>query len=101
MAIGRLFGPTVESIYIKSFWAGDFKMVYQGTVRGGVVVLESGARLPEGLTVTVQPLGDRPRPFAASDSPTTTRNGVPIFASNAMGPTPGLDLVNQLRDETP
>ena len=76
-------------------------MVYQGTVRGGVVVLDSGAHLPDGLTVTVQPVCDRSPSLTAADSPKIMRNGVPIFTSDAMGPAPGLDLVNQLRDEMP
>jgi hypothetical protein len=32
-------------------------MTYQGTFRKGVVVLESGAALPEGTVVTVTPVG--------------------------------------------
>jgi len=33
---------------------------YKGTVRNGVVVLPPGAKLPEGTTVQVTPLGAAP-----------------------------------------
>ncbi len=74
-------------------------MVYQGTIRGGVVILEPGTQLPDGLTVTVQPVteqGLRPAPVSF---PGSIRNGVPIFTSDADACAPGLEIVNQLRDE--
>ena len=33
-------------------------MTYRGTVKGGVVILEGGAVLPEGETVEVRPLSE-------------------------------------------
>lgn len=35
-------------------------MTYQGKIVNGVVVLESGARLPEGTCVRVEPIEERP-----------------------------------------
>ncbi len=35
-------------------------MTYQGKVVNGVVVLESGANLPEGTCVRIEPLDERP-----------------------------------------
>ena len=35
-------------------------MTYTGEVRGGVVVLENGASLPDGTKVSVQPLNGSP-----------------------------------------
>jgi hypothetical protein len=35
-------------------------MTYEGKVINGVVVLESGAKLPEGTSVRIEPLEDRP-----------------------------------------
>jgi len=72
-------------------------MVYQGTVRGGVVILDPGTQLPDGLTVTVQPVTVPPP--APVSSPDNIRNGVPVFISDFSALAPGLDVVNQLRDE--
>jgi hypothetical protein len=74
-------------------------MIYRGRFRGGVIVLEPGVRLPEGTEVVVQPVeveiaGTRP------SSPRVMRNGVPVFPRSTNELRPGLDLVNQLRDET-
>ena len=33
-------------------------MVYRGIVRKGVVVLEEGAKLPEGMEVRIEPVAD-------------------------------------------
>lgn len=73
-------------------------MVYQGTVRGGVIVLAPGSQLPEGITVTVQP--QQP---ARDEAPTsyTLRNGVPVFPKGESATPVTVELVNQLRDELP
>ncbi len=39
-------------------------MCYRGTVKNGVVVLEPGAKLPEGTTVRVEP---EPQPAVSDD----------------------------------
>lgn len=43
-------------------------MVYRGIVKKGVVVIEDGAELPEGLEVRIEPIA--PRVEAAAQSPT-------------------------------
>jgi len=74
-------------------------MVYHGTIVGGVVVLEPGAMLPEGASVTVAALPDE---RSADKSPQVAtpaiRNGVPVFPRSDAGERPGLELVNALRD---
>lgn len=76
-------------------------MTYQGTVRGGVVVLEPGAHLPDGLSVTVQPAIEQKQTDGGDKLSITMRNGVPVFMPNTTTVRPSLDLVNQLRDESP
>jgi len=74
-------------------------MVYRGQVRGGVVVLQPGVCLPEGLYVAVEPL-DAERSRAPLETPRLPlRNGVPVFPRHESGVTPDLDRVNRLRDE--
>lgn len=76
-------------------------MVYRGKVRGSVVVLQPGIQLPDGLEVTIEPVQTQsPQPSPAGRQ-STMRNGVPVFPASTPGGAPGLDLVNQLRDETP
>jgi len=76
-------------------------MVYRGKVHGSVVVLQPGIQLPDGLEVTIEPLPvQSPQPNPAG-IPSARRNGVPVFPASKNGYAPGLDLVNQLRDETP
>jgi len=75
-------------------------MVYRGKVHGGVVVLQPGIQLPEGLEVTVQPLQVQSLQPSPANFTSTMRNGVPVFPRRKGGRAPGLDLVNQLRDET-
>jgi hypothetical protein len=48
-------------------------MVYRGKVQNGHIVLESGARLPEGTDVQIEPIETPPAPggvqaFLASDA---------------------------------
>lgn len=74
-------------------------MTYRGKLRGGVVVLEPDVRLPDGLDVIVEPVQAENVQIAPSTSPPTMRNGVPVFPRSASQRPPGLDLVNQLRDE--
>ena len=75
-------------------------MTYRGKLRGGVVVLEPNVRLPDGLDVIVEPVQAENVQIAPPTSPPTMRNGVPVFPRSASECAPGLDLVNQLRDET-
>jgi hypothetical protein len=75
-------------------------MTYRGKSRGGVVVLEHGIRLPDGLDVIVEPLHTESVRATLLGSPPIMRNGVPVFPRAARPDAPGLDLVNQLRDET-
>jgi hypothetical protein len=74
-------------------------MIYRGHVQGQVIVLAGGVHLPEGLEVLVEPLDRRAAP--ASSSEFADRNGVPVFPVNRLEATPGLDLVNALRDDAP
>ena len=76
-------------------------MIYQGKVRGGVIVLEPGVQLPEDSNVTVEPVPEVRTPAGPVRYNGPMRNGVPIFQAAASGPAPGLDLVNRLRDEMP
>jgi hypothetical protein len=73
------------------------RVTYRGKLHGGVVVLEPGVQLPDGLDVIVQPV---PAPPAAAIPPRIMRNGVPVFPRTSGTLTPGLEIVNQLRDET-
>jgi hypothetical protein len=75
-------------------------MSYRGKLRGGVVVLEPDVQLPDGLDVIVQPVQPEQEQQALPRSPQVMRNGVPVFPRSGGNGAPGLDLVNQLRDET-
>jgi hypothetical protein len=76
-------------------------MVYQGTVRGGVVVLPPGVHLADGLNVTVQTVPPPAPPPPTSGQSPHVRNGVPVFPRTSSIATVDLDLVNKLRDELP
>ncbi len=76
-------------------------MIYRGIVRGSVVALPRGVELPDGTEVTIEPVDRAAPPSPAADIEPTMRNGVPIFPRRAVAATPGLELVNQLREETP
>ncbi len=71
-------------------------MVYQGTVRGGVVIFPPGAQPPDGLAVTVQPQVVQP---SDSSSPFPLKNGIPIFPRVEGAPPITVEFVNQLLDE--
>ncbi len=75
-------------------------MIYQGTVRDGVVLLPPDVRLPDGLVVSIEPVERETPPARSSFDASSLRNGVPVFPRREGAPAPGLDLVNQLRDET-
>ena len=75
-------------------------MIYRGKVREGVIVLEPGFQLPEGLDVVVEPIEATAHLTTPASEPATMRNGVPVFPRSRSGVVPGLELVNQLRDET-
>ena len=47
-------------IYARILFGRLARMTYQGTFRKGVVVLDSGATLPEGTPVTVTTVGPQP-----------------------------------------
>ena len=76
-------------------------MIYRGTIRGGVVVLQPGTELPDGMDVIVQPVQAEPAQTSPDRWSSTMRNGVPVFPKSDSECVPGLDLVNRLRDETP
>jgi type IV secretory pathway protease TraF len=71
-------------------------MVYQGTVRGGVIVLPPGTQLPEGLAVIVQP---RENSSAQDEQQFQLKNGIPIFPRVEGAPPITVEFVNQLLDE--
>jgi len=73
-------------------------MIYQGQVRGGVVVLPPEIHLPDGTLVTVEPLPPKPSQPETCASSAPMRNGVPVFSRQGGATTVGMDLVNQLRD---
>ena len=75
-------------------------MIYRGKLRGGVVVLEPDVQLPDGLNVIVEPVQTDNVQIAPPSSPLIMRNGMPVFPRSDSKSAPGLDLVNQLRDET-
>ena len=80
---------------------GEKFMIYRGKVRNGVVVLPPDVHLPDGLDVSVQPLeSPSPQPVPSSWQG-GMRNGVPVFPTSKVEAVPDLDLVNELRDETP
>jgi hypothetical protein len=73
-------------------------MVYRGHVLGDVIVLADGVRLPDGSEVLVEPI------FKTAPAPQSllpTRNGVPVFPRGTVELRPDLDLVNELRDDSP
>ena len=76
-------------------------MIYRGTVRDGVVVLPPDVQLPDGLHVIVEPIQSRSSRTVPANWQGTLRNGVPVFPPGKVGTAPDLDLVNELRDETP
>jgi hypothetical protein len=74
-------------------------MVYRGTVHGGLVILERGAALPDGMDVIVEPLCTAVPDTVPTAWVPSLRNGVPVFPSRGNGTAANLDLVNKLRDE--
>jgi len=74
-------------------------MIYQGQVRGDVIVLAQGVHLPDGTQVLIEPLTSQPSPDLTNGS--NARNGVPVFPSAKGAMVPDLDLVNSLRDDAP
>ena len=64
-------------------------MTYEGRIENGVVVLEHGARLPEGSLVRVEPL---PQPAAAGDplKLRQLRDGLLAFSGVVKGGAPDL-----------
>ena len=76
-------------------------MIYRGTVRDGVVVLPPDVHLPDGLDVAVQPVLSQSAQTIPASWQDAMRNGVPVFPPSRDGTAPDLDLVNELRDETP
>ena len=75
-------------------------MNYRGRVRDGVVVLDPGIELPDGLEVVIEPLEATSGPASPSSFLGMMRNGVPVFPRSDSAVVPGLELVNQLRDES-
>lgn len=63
-------------------------MIYRGTVRGGVIVLDSPAQLPEGLTVDVAPVAIAPDLLENPIDPAfligdlAVETGIPDLAAN-------------------
>ena len=59
-------------------------MTYRGEVKGGVVVLPPGAKLPEGTIVSVQPLAASQRADDALEEMTelATETGISDLATN-------------------
>jgi len=53
-------------------------MTYKGTVKNGVVVLEPGTRLPEGVEVRIEPVDE-------SDDMASLREGLLRFAGAIKG----------------
>jgi hypothetical protein len=76
-------------------------MIYRGTVRDGVVVLSPDVHLPDGQDVTVQPVQSQSAPRIPEGWQDAIRNGVPVFPLSDVETAPDLQLVNELRDETP
>jgi hypothetical protein len=76
-------------------------MIYRGTIRNGVVVLSPDVHLPDGQDVTVQPVQSRSAPRIPEGWQDAIRNGVPVFPPSDVETAPDLQLVNELRDETP
>ena len=62
-------------------------------------MLEPDVRVPDGLDVMVEPVLAENVQTAPPGSRRIMRNGVPVFPRGASLCAPGLDLVNQLRDE--
>ncbi len=76
-------------------------MIYRGTVRNGVVILPPDVHLPDGLDVAVQPVESKSAPTIPTSWQGAMRNGVPVFPPSSFDTAPNLQLVNELRDETP
>lgn len=72
-------------------------MVIHGKVQNGVIIVQPGVHLPEGLDVIVKPVEARPQDPSASRS-FSLRNGVPVFPPRTSDVAPTLELVNRLRD---
>jgi hypothetical protein len=55
-------------------------MTYRGRVTNGVVVLESGVRLREGMNVRVEPAEETPEPGPNSTEARQLREGLSSFS---------------------
>ena len=55
-------------------------MTYRGRVKNGVVVLESGVRLREGMDVRVQPVGETEGMVEGSQEAQQLREGLLAFS---------------------
>ncbi|MBN2131135.1 MAG: hypothetical protein JW741_16665 [Sedimentisphaerales bacterium] len=55
-------------------------MTYRGRVKNGVIVLESGVRLREGMDVRVEPVEEAERTAAASQEADQLREGLLSFS---------------------
>jgi len=76
-------------------------MIYRGKVRGNVIVLPPGVRLPDGMDVLIESTQAMPAAGTKPGSTTQLRNGVPVFPKSQNGVISDLNLVNKLRDEAP
>jgi hypothetical protein len=76
-------------------------MTYRGTVRGEVVLLPPGIHLPDGMEVSIEPLGPVAQSDPTANASPLMKNGVPVFSRRTEGAAPGLELVNDLRDDIP
>ena len=55
-------------------------MTYRGRVKNGVIVLESGARLREGMTIRVEPVGESEDVAPDSQETGALREGLLSFS---------------------
>ena len=55
-------------------------MTYRGRVKNGVIVLQSGVRLREGMDVRVEPVEETERTAAASQEADQLREGLLSFS---------------------
>ena len=55
-------------------------MTYRGRVKNGVVVLESGVRLREGMDVRVEPVEETANAAAGSQETRQLREGLLVFS---------------------
>lgn len=60
-------------------------MVYRGTIKEGVVVLDGGAELPDGTEVTVRPVKKPRRDVSKRKSAGKARGSLTKFAGKAAG----------------